>query len=72
MQVWSCFEDLIKRKILVQSELKLTAQFKIYNFFSRISCCIQVMSSICLYLYVCFYYSIFFRREYHLQLSLLD
>ena len=32
-QVWSYFEDLVIRKIMVQSKFNLDAQFNSYNFF---------------------------------------
>ena len=32
-QVWSCFEDLIIRKMMVQSKFNLNAWFKSYRFF---------------------------------------
>ena len=32
-QVWSCFEDLVIKKIIVQSEFNFNALFRNYNFF---------------------------------------
>ena len=32
-QVWYCFEDLIIRKIMVQSKFDLDSRFDSYNFF---------------------------------------
>ena len=44
----SCFEDLVIKKIMVQSEFNLDARFKIYRLFSRNFSCTWVMSPICL------------------------
>ena len=33
-QVWSCFEDLVIRKIMVQFKINLDARLKSYSFFS--------------------------------------
>ena len=32
-QVWSCFEDLVIKKIIVQSEFNFNALFRNYKFF---------------------------------------
>ena len=34
-QVWSCFEDLVIRKMMVQSKFNLNARFKSYRFFRK-------------------------------------
>ena len=58
--MWYCFEDLVVKKIIVQSKFNLDARFKIYRFFSSNFPC--MWSSICLHshAYACMCYSIFF------------
>ena len=56
--MWSCFEYLVIRKIIVQSKFNLNAQFKIYRFFI-INSPLHVddvikLSSICMHLLLCF------------------
>ena len=43
--MWSCFEDLVIRKIMVKFKFNLNTCFNIYNFFSFEFECTWVMSS---------------------------
>ena len=47
--MWSCFEDLVIRKIMTQSKFDLNAQFDSYNFFRLGFACMWVMSKLFVY-----------------------
>ena len=48
MQVWSCFEDLVIRKIMMYFKFNLDAQFNSYNFFNSNFACMWWCHNFCL------------------------
>ena len=58
-QVWSCFEDLIIIKIMVQSKFNLAARFYSYNFFSFRFAYTWMMH----FVYICMYGRFYFLVE---------
>ena len=55
-QVWSCFEDLVMKKIMMKSKFNIDARFNIYSFFISQICVHWLTWASYLFLHACIFW----------------